>query len=55
MFVMGFAMGYNIFHLGLNLLDESMITWMAIPGQLLLLVFLPGLLYIDAYHIDGKS
>ena len=54
MFVMGFAMGFNIFRLGLNLLDESMITWMAIPGQLLLLVFLPGLLYIDAYHIDGK-
>ena len=56
MFVMGFAMGFNIVHLdGLNILDESMITWMAIPGQLLLLVFLPGLLYIDAYHIDGKS
>jgi hypothetical protein len=56
MFVMGFAMGFNIVHQdGLNILDESMITWMAIPGQLLLLVFLPGLLYIDAYHIDGKS
>ena len=55
MFVMGFAMGFNIVHLDeLNILDESMITWMAIPGQLLLLVFLPGLLYIDAYHIDGK-
>ncbi len=55
MFVMGFAMGFNIVHLdGLNILDESLITWMAIPGQLLLLVFLPGLLYIDAYHIDGK-
>ena len=55
MFVMGFAMGFNIVHLdALNILDESMITWMAIPGQLLLLVFLPGLLYIDAYHIDGK-
>ena len=55
MFVMGFAMGFNVVHQdGLNILDESMITWMAIPGQLLLLVFLPGLLYIDAYHIDGK-
>ena len=56
MFVMGFAMGFNIVHHDeYDVLDESLMTWMAIPGQLLLMVFLPGLLYIDAYHIDGKS
>jgi NhaP-type Na+/H+ or K+/H+ antiporter len=31
---------------------ESAATWMRIPGELLLLVFLPGLLYVDAYGID---
>lgn len=31
---------------------ESAATWMRIPGELLLVVFLPGLLYVDAYGID---
>jgi F0F1-type ATP synthase assembly protein I len=56
MFVMGFSMGYSIVH-HKNMettLKESLITWMDMPGQLILLVFLPGLLYIDSYHIDGK-
>ena len=56
MFVMGFSVGYSMnIKDGIKILDESMLTWMSIPGQLLLMVFLPGLLYIDAYHIDGKS
>ena len=56
MFVMGFSMGYSMVHHKNmeTILKESLITWMAMPGQLILLVFLPGLLYIDSYHIDGK-
>jgi F0F1-type ATP synthase assembly protein I len=56
MFVIGFAMGFSMVrHNGSeNILRESWISWMNIPGQLLLAVFLPGLLYIDAYHIDGE-
>eukprot|EP00985_Skeletonema_marinoi_P020018 scaffold11699_cov139-Skeletonema_marinoi.AAC.7 len=54
MFVMGFSMGYSMVHHKNmeTILKESLITWMAMPGQLILLVFLPGLLYIDSYHID---
>ena len=36
----------------MNVLSDSALTWMQISGELLLLIFLPGLLWGDAYGID---
>src|SRR6056300_1646272 len=35
-----------------NVVSDSALTWMQISGELLLLIFLPGLLWGDAYGID---
>lgn len=56
MFLVGLAIGVGVelstFDGTSRVPTESAETWMKIPGELLLMVFLPGLLYVDAYGID---
>jgi NhaP-type Na+/H+ or K+/H+ antiporter len=35
-----------------NKLQQSVTQWATIDGELLLLVFLPGLLFVDAFHVN---
>lgn len=55
MFLIGMAIGAAV-ELGpedaRGVAAESAAIWMGIPAELLLLIFLPGLLYVDAYGID---
>mmetsp|Transcript_2950 Transcript_2950/g.4511 ORF Transcript_2950/g.4511 Transcript_2950/m.4511 type:complete len:912 (+) Transcript_2950:73-2808(+) len=56
MFLIGLAIGVGVEVRTTDgvdsVVDESVSTWMRIPGELLLLIFLPGLLYVDSYSID---
>ena len=55
MFLIGLAFGLGVElspNERENVASGSADTWMQIPGDLILLIFLPGLLYVDAYHID---
>jgi hypothetical protein len=58
MFLIGLVIGVAVEEQGgnnnehLDVASESAAIWMSIPGELLLMVFLPGLLYVDAYGID---
>ena len=55
MFLVGLAIGVGVElspHEGGNVASESADIWMQIPGELILMIFLPGLLFVDAYGID---
>ena len=55
MFLIGLAIGIGVESVeteSVGVAAESALTWMRMPGELLLLVFLPGLLYLDAWGID---
>ena len=58
MFLIGLCMGIAVeFQTAtkmkdMNVVSDSALTWMQISGELLLLIFLPGLLWGDAYGID---
>mmetsp|Transcript_8996 Transcript_8996/g.13898 ORF Transcript_8996/g.13898 Transcript_8996/m.13898 type:complete len:907 (-) Transcript_8996:63-2783(-) len=53
MFLIGMAYGVAVeMGTGHGVVAESAEIWMKIPGELFLLIFLPGLLYVEAYHVD---
>lgn len=55
MFLIGLAIGAGVElspNEQKNVASGSASTWMQIPGNLILMIFLPGLLYIDSYAID---
>ncbi len=53
MFLVGMAYGVAVeMGTGNGVVAESAEIWMEIPGELFLLIFLPGLLYVEAYHVD---
>lgn len=52
MFVVGALIGVLVHHANLGNLLSSAQTWIGINGEVILLVFLPGLLYLDSYNID---
>ncbi|KAL3804615.1 hypothetical protein ACHAW5_000089 [Stephanodiscus triporus] len=51
MFIVGVFIGLSANELT-NAITFSAQTWAGIPGQLILLVFLPGLLFLDSYDLD---
>ena len=55
MFVIGALMGLAVVkneNMRADTLQESIIQWSRIDGELLLLVFLPGLLFVDAFAVN---
>lgn len=52
MFCVGALIGYFVDEDDMNEITFSAQTWTRINGHLILLVFLPGLLYLDSYNID---
>ena len=55
MFLIGLAIGAGVElspNEQENVASGSASTWMQIPGNLILMIFLPGLLYVDSYAID---
>lgn len=53
MFIIGLLIGFAEYRIdGTNAIHESAATWLTINGELILLIFLPGLLYLESYNID---
>lgn len=52
MFVVGAFIGLSVEQLNENAITFSASTWIGIEGEVILLVFLPGLLYLDSFNID---
>ena len=53
MFIIGLIIGFAEYRIdGTNAIHESAATWLTINGELILLIFLPGLLYLESYNID---
>lgn len=53
MFMLGALMGYSALHTeGGNAIVESTRMWLGINGELIILAFLPGLLFLDSYNIN---
>mmetsp|Transcript_11154 Transcript_11154/g.19589 ORF Transcript_11154/g.19589 Transcript_11154/m.19589 type:complete len:998 (+) Transcript_11154:30-3023(+) len=52
MFIIGALIGVSVHHVDQNPITFSAETWIGIEGEVILLVFLPGLLYLDSYNID---
>ena len=51
MFLIGAFIGMTVQRLD-NAIAQSALTWVGIEGEVILLVFLPGLLFLDSYNID---
>ena len=51
MFIIGTLIGISTKYLKDDV-SSSASTWVGIEGHLILLIFLPGLLYLDSYNID---
>ena len=51
MFLIGAFIGMTVRRLD-NAIAQSALTWVGIEGEVILLVFLPGLLFLDSYNID---
>ncbi|KAL7545570.1 hypothetical protein ACHAWF_008919, partial [Thalassiosira exigua] len=51
-FVLGFALGYVTDRHSEDAISQSSLLWMKINWQVLLNVFLPGLIFLDSYEID---
>ena len=51
MFLIGAIMGYFSLQHG-NALAESISLWLGINGEVIILSFLPGLLFLDSYNIN---
>ena len=51
MFLVGAMMGYFSLQTG-NALAESISLWLGINGEVIILSFLPGLLFLDSYNIN---
>ena len=52
MFIIGAFIGFSVQRVNVNAITFSAETWINIEGEVILLVFLPGLLYLDSYNID---
>jgi len=52
MFIFGTVMGLVLIYLPENQCTQSFRSWSVIDGHVLMLVFLPGLLFKDAYSLD---
>ena len=52
MFIVGALIGVSVQLGNRNAITFSAETWIGIEGEVILLVFLPGLLYLDSYNID---
>ncbi|KAL7539913.1 hypothetical protein ACHAXR_009703, partial [Thalassiosira sp. AJA248-18] len=52
MFISGALMGFLSLHTFDNAIIESTRLWLGINGEVILLVFLPGLLFLDSYNIN---
>ena len=51
MFLIGALIGMSVGRLD-NEIAKSAETWTSIEGEVILLIFLPGLLFLDSYNID---
>ncbi|KAL7519475.1 hypothetical protein ACHAWX_004231 [Stephanocyclus meneghinianus] len=51
-FLLGFTIGYATTGYGDNAISDSAALWLTINGQVILLVFLPGLIFLDSYTIN---
>ena len=53
MFIIGFFIGFSLQRIDQsNAVTTSASVWIGIEGEVILLVFLPGLLYLDSYNIE---
>ena len=52
MFIVGFFVGFANQRTTVNDIETSATSWLSIEGEVILLVFLPGLLYLDSYNIE---
>ena len=52
MFIVGICIGLSVQNQVINGITKSAFTWVNINGEVILLVFLPGLLYLDSFNID---
>jgi len=54
MFIMGTLIGYSSLHFfeGNNAIVESVRMWIGINGTVIILSFLPGLLFLDSYNFN---
>ena len=52
MFIVGFFIGFAVQRTEVNGITISAANWITIEGEVILLIFLPGLLYLDSYNID---
>lgn len=52
MFIIGFCIGFSVQRVNSNAVTVSTTVWLGIEGEVVLLVFLPGLVYLDSYNID---
>lgn len=53
MFIIGLIIGIAEYrHDSNNAIHESTASWLTLNGELILLIFLPGLLYLESYNID---
>lgn len=53
MFLLGMAMGIGVVRLSNdNLLNQSILQWAGIDSEVILLVFLPGLIFKDAFAMN---
>jgi NhaP-type Na+/H+ or K+/H+ antiporter len=51
-FILGLAIGYFTTGYGVNSITDSASLWLKINGQVILLVFLPGLIFLDSFTIN---
>mmetsp|Transcript_26297 Transcript_26297/g.56470 ORF Transcript_26297/g.56470 Transcript_26297/m.56470 type:complete len:997 (-) Transcript_26297:1437-4427(-) len=52
MFIIGACIGISVKRVDYNAITFSASTWIGIEGEVILLVFLPGLLFLDSYNIN---
>ena len=52
MFLIGSTMGYASLHTNGNNIVESIKMWLGINGEVIILSFLPGLIFLDSYNIN---
>eukprot|EP00804_Cyclotella_cryptica_P028004 CCRYP_003873-RA/>CCRYP_003873-RA protein AED:0.08 eAED:0.08 QI:1873/1/0.87/1/0.85/0.75/8/36/800 len=50
MFITGAMMGYSALHAAGNGIVDSTRLWLGINGEIIILAFLPGLLFLDSYN-----
>ena len=51
-FLLGFAIGYATEPNPTSAIGKSALLWLGINGQVILLIFLPGLIFLDAFTIN---